>query len=351
MRIQLHYLRQHFNSNKKDDDDDDDDDDEEEESQSFWDHVGGIVVLGGISLIGAGLFSLTAWIVCSCHEKFTKRRVSNSPNMVAGPGKHPTNPPAWSRNLTIQPELTIGFGMMSEGFYSLSNVNLLRQRSGATVTDGAKWAAPLTTGKHLFEIIWPWGCRGYHSTVGVAIPSAPVKAKGGVCLVGGNTHSWGLDIVQRRAIHNNKTLVTCPTDGSYVPDRFLMYVDVDEGTLGFGNEVTFWGYVITGLPKGKQLFPMIGTDKWEANVQLFYRGSAGTAGFDPYSSPGPSYALPPMTDPLPPKYADVFQVPLGEPGAANDPARARSAWEMTPPPPPSAPADAPPPYTSPPPQY
>ena len=54
-----------------------------------------------------------------------------------------------------------------------------------------------------------------------------------------------------------------------------MYVDVDEGTLGFGNEVTFWGFVITNLPKGKPLFPMLGTDKWEANVQFFYRGSAG----------------------------------------------------------------------------
>ncbi|RUS74633.1 hypothetical protein EGW08_017613 [Elysia chlorotica] len=140
-----------------------------------------------------------------------------------------------------------------------------------------------------------------------------------------------------------------------------MYVDVDEGTLGFGNEVTFWGNVITNLPRGKPLFPMIGTNKYEANVQLIYRGSAGTSGFDmftggasgfdPNSTPASSYTLPPLTGPLPPKYSEVYHIPLGETGTDNPPDfKPREAWEMTPPPP-SAPADSPPPYTSPTPQY
>lgn len=335
-----------------DDDDDDDDDDhhDEEKKETFWDHVGGIVVLGVICLVGAGLFSLSAWLFCTCHEKCIKKRVSHSPRVLVGTGKLPASslPPEWSRRLVIQPELTVGFGMMSEGFFSLSNVNLLRQRTGNAHTDGAKWGAPLTTGKHLFEIIWPWGCRGYHSTVGVATANGPIKAKGGVCLVGGNKHSWGLDIVQRRAVHNNQMLVKCPTDGSYVPDRFLMYVDVDEGTVGFGNDVTYWGDVITNLPRGKPLFPMIGTDKWEANVMLFYKGSAGTTGFDPYNGPGQSYSLPPLKNthgPVPPAYADIFQIPMGESG------KTREVWEMTPPPPVSAPPDSPPPYASPLPHY
>ncbi|RUS74632.1 hypothetical protein EGW08_017612, partial [Elysia chlorotica] len=73
---------------KRDDDDDDDDDhddDDKDEKKTFWDHVGGIIVLGVLSLIGAGLFSLAAWIFCSCHSKCTKRRVCHSAQMTVRP--------------------------------------------------------------------------------------------------------------------------------------------------------------------------------------------------------------------------------------------------------------------------
>ncbi|GFN94222.1 spry domain-containing socs box protein 1 [Plakobranchus ocellatus] len=350
--------RSNSRSDERDDDNDDDNDDshdrdhdDEDSEDVFWEHAGGIVVICLLGLVGAGLFSLCAWITCSLHSRCTKRGVKS---VLVAPGKVVQNslPPEWSRSLTIQPELTCGFGLMSEGFFSLSNVQVLRQRPGTDTTDGAKWGAPLTTGKHVFEIIWPWGCRGYHATVGVATSGAPIKAKGGTSLVGGNTHTWGLDIVKRRALHSNKTLCSCPTDGSYVPDRFMMYVDVDEGTVGFGSDVTFWGNVITGLPRGQPLFPMVGAGKWEANIQFFYRGSAGTSGFDPYTGSSPTYALPPLRGQPPPTYTDVFTVPVDEPAHGDSdskPDRPRSAWEPMPPPSPfpTAPEHAPPPYASP----
>ena len=173
----------------------------------------------------------------------------------------------------------------------------------------------MSSGKHVFEILWPWGGRGTHSTIGIGTEKACLKARGACRLVGCTQHSWGLDIVTRRVVHKKKIGKMCPTDGSYVPDRFFMLVDLDAGIVGFGNDASFWGFVIENIPKGSNpYYVMVGTCKYQADLQVHYRGSAGSGGFDIFSQPGPSTRASEMPS-APPPY--VYPVLPGYEAAAG----------------------------------
>ena len=81
-------------------------------------------------------------------------------------------------------------------------------------------------------------------------------------LVGGNVHSWGWDLGRGKAFHNSESQpgvpypAISPSCSLTAPDRFLMVLDMDLGTLSFVSNGFYLGVAHTGL-KGKTLFPMV----------------------------------------------------------------------------------------------
>ena len=79
-------------------------------------------------------------------------------------------------------------------------------------------------------------------------------------LVGSSVHSWGWDLGRCKAYHNADNIPGTPyplQDTSYqAPDRFLMVLDMDLGTLAFSAKGKYLGVSHLGF-KGKAVFPII----------------------------------------------------------------------------------------------
>ncbi|WAR21067.1 SPSB2-like protein, partial [Mya arenaria] len=125
--------------------------------------------------------------------------------------------PQWVYTVSPDPALDTGITGCSDGLNIINPNCVFRHRKGAFETDGAKWGAALSRGKHVFELYWPSGARGTTASVGVGSADAPLFVKPKDSLVGSNSYSWGLDIVRRRLIHKKQLLGTLPRTGM-VPD-------------------------------------------------------------------------------------------------------------------------------------
>ncbi|XP_053408380.1 protein gustavus-like isoform X2 [Mercenaria mercenaria] len=180
--------------------------------------------------------------------------------------------PNWVMSIVPDPALDVGFSGTSDGINAINNNCVHRHRRGAFETDGARWGAALSKGKHVFEIYWPSGHRGTMATVGVGTEDAPLFVKPKDSLVGCNGFSWGLDIARKRLLHRGEMLGTMPR-GGVVPDKFYMYVDCDGGTLGFGTDHAYWGAPIN-IPRAKfPVYAMIGSLCENSQITMIYRGS------------------------------------------------------------------------------
>lgn len=146
-------------------------------------------------------------------------------------------------------------------------------------TDGARGKLGYTCGLHVWEISWTVGHRGTSAVVGVGTDAAPLHVVGFRPLVGSNSESWGWDIQQNRLYHKfkNKAVATYPkfaneAKAEYaVADRFLMILDMDEGTLSFVENGCFLGQAFDGL-KGLRLYPMIGAVWGRSKITMKYIG-------------------------------------------------------------------------------
>ncbi|RUS73330.1 hypothetical protein EGW08_018902, partial [Elysia chlorotica] len=199
------------------------------------------------------------------------------------PNVHRTGPPEWTRSLMFRPELNVGFGDCSDGIHTPTPYHVIRERLGRAITDAARWSCPITEGKHVFEVYWPAkGNRGHACCVGLGSADVGLKKQGRCSLVGEHSQSWGLDLPKQRAIHF-KTVQQRLYRG--IPDRFFVYVDMDSGKIGFGDDVTlyrheteFFGFICHGIPKNKQMYFMISLCAPNEHVHVHYRGSAVPAG-------------------------------------------------------------------------
>lgn len=193
--------------------------------------------------------------------------------LCADGGVAPGNPiPTWTQFITPDPALDKGFTGSSDGINIINNNCVHRHRRGVFETDGARWGAALSKGKHVFEIYWPKSHRGTIATVGVGTEDAPLFVKPKDSLVGCNSNSWGLDIVKRKLFHKGQILGNMPKAG-FVPDKFYMFVDCDGGTLGFGTDHAYWGAPIN-IPRNKfPVYAMIGSMCENSQITMIYRGS------------------------------------------------------------------------------
>ncbi|CAL1546837.1 unnamed protein product [Lymnaea stagnalis] len=199
-----------------------------------------------------------------------------------------SGPPDWTQSLVVIPELNQGFSDLSDGFAKISNNHLIRERSGITVTDAARWSSGMTEGKHVFEVYWPEANnRGHCSCIGVGSTDVLLKQKDRVSLVGQHSQTWGLDLTKRRTLNRDK--MEKRLDAA-IPERFYMYVDMDGGNIGFGADVAvysraaeFFGNILTNIPKNKSrpLHVMVSSCAPKEQMQVYYKGSATPfGGFD-----------------------------------------------------------------------
>ncbi|XP_071100749.1 uncharacterized protein [Haliotis cracherodii] len=184
--------------------------------------------------------------------------------------------PRWIYTVKVKDEYAVDkFDAFSEGMSHVTPTTMTRSRPGKFDTDAARWSRGFTTGKHVFEIVYPTAHRGTEAPVGVGLKSAPLHSKGRVTLIGNNKESWGIDLRSRRAFHNNKIVKKYPQSQQILPDKIFMYLDVDSGTLQFGSDERYYGTAITGIrTDGEPLYPMIASCLHGSTISMVYRGEA-----------------------------------------------------------------------------
>ena len=114
--------------------------------------------------------------------------------------------------------------------------------------------------------------------VGVATRDAPLHCVGYQSLVGSNSESWGWDLGRNKLYHDmkNNPGVTYPSilnsdENFVVPDKFLVVLDMDEGTLSFVVDGQYLGVAFRGL-KGKKLYPIVGAVWGHCEITMHYIG-------------------------------------------------------------------------------
>ncbi|KOB77226.1 putative SPRY domain-containing SOCS box protein [Operophtera brumata] len=135
----------------------------------------------------------------------------------------------------------------------------------AQSTDCIRGRVGYSRGLHCWEVVWPARQRGTHAVVGVATSHAPLHSVGYQSLVGATDQSWGWDLGRNKVYHNAKgnggsgatyPALLRPDEQFLVPDRLLVVLDMDEGTLAFCADGRYLGVAARGL-RGKTLYPIV----------------------------------------------------------------------------------------------
>lgn len=179
--------------------------------------------------------------------------------------------------------------------FLLSSCQQEATRSPAELSsDGARAEVGVKSGLHVWELTWSPEHRGSHAVVGVSKQDCPLQDSGYKVLVGGDSESWGWELTTRQLWHGGQTLECYPgkkmrSCGSIlkpsrsgkeaetplvIPERVLLVLDADAGTLGFVVDGNFLGVAFKDLPRGVELFPAISSVRGEASIRLRYLNGA-----------------------------------------------------------------------------
>ncbi|XP_011333065.2 protein gustavus isoform X4 [Ooceraea biroi] len=156
----------------------------------------------------------------------------------------------------------------------------------AQSTDCIRGKVGYTKGMHVWELYWSTRQRGTHAVVGVATADAPLHSVGYQSLVGNNELSWGWDLGRNKLYHDSKNnngvtypALLKPDETFIVPDKFLVVLDMDEGTLAFVVDGQYLGIAFRGL-KGRKLHPIVSAVWGHCEITMKYIG-----GLDPEPLP------------------------------------------------------------------
>lgn len=158
-------------------------------------------------------------------------------------------------------------------------------------SDGARAEVGVKSGLHVWEVMWNPDHRGSHAVLGISRQNCPLQASGYKVLIGGDSESWGWELRtnqlwhagerlrlyperQRRCKHELQTNTKGAQSPLLIPERILLVLDVDAGTLGFSVEGSFVGVAFQGLPQGVDLFPAVSSVRGEASIRLRYLNGA-----------------------------------------------------------------------------
>uniref|UniRef100_A0A2K5XG88 SplA/ryanodine receptor domain and SOCS box containing 2 n=1 Tax=Mandrillus leucophaeus TaxID=9568 RepID=A0A2K5XG88_MANLE len=140
-------------------------------------------------------------------------------------------------------------------------------------TDGVRGKRGYSRGLHAWEISWPLEQRGPYAVVGVATARAPLPTKHYAALLGSNSESWGWDFGRGKLYHQTKGPGAPQYPGGQleVPERLLVVLDMEEGTLGYAIGSTYLGTAFRGL-KGRTLYPAVSAVWGQCQVRMRYLG-------------------------------------------------------------------------------
>jgi len=152
----------------------------------------------------------------------------------------------------------------------------LHRHPVAQSTDCIRSKIGYESGLHVFELNWPVQQRGTHAVVGLASGEAPLHSVGYQSLIGENDQTWGWDLGRNKAYHDSSnrpgvTYPAClaPDETFQVPDKFLMVLDMDEGTLSFIVEGNYLGHAHTGL-RGQKLHIIVSAVWGHCEITMRY---------------------------------------------------------------------------------
>lgn len=164
-------------------------------------------------------------------------------------------------------------------------------------SDGVRTEAGVNSGLHVWEIMWNPNHRGSHAVLGISRQNCPLQASGYDVLIGGDSESWGWELRTNQLWHAGERLRAYPEGGRRcncehteqyglkantklaqsplpIPERILLVLDVDAGTLGFSVDSSFLGVAFKGLPGGVKLFPAMSSVRGGASIRLRYLNGA-----------------------------------------------------------------------------
>ncbi|XP_016117595.1 SPRY domain-containing SOCS box protein 2 [Sinocyclocheilus grahami] len=128
-------------------------------------------------------------------------------------------------------------------------------------SDAVRGAVGTAMGLHIWEVLWEGQQRGSHALLGVSTHKCTLQASGYTALIGGDSCSWGWDLSTNQLWHDGRAGRRYPGGGARgvlsVPDRVLVVVDADAGTLGYAVDDCYLGVAFQDLPKGAELFPAV----------------------------------------------------------------------------------------------
>ncbi|XP_037130450.1 SPRY domain-containing SOCS box protein 4 isoform X1 [Syngnathus acus] len=167
-------------------------------------------------------------------------------------------------------------------------------------SDGVRADTGVKDGLHVWEVMWNANHRGSHAVLGISRQSCPLQASGYNVLVGADSQSWGWELQSNQLWHDRRSRGAYPQkrrmcctksippwssqlspSGLEVPDtpfpipeRILMVLDADAGTLGFVVDGHFLGVAFKDLPCGVALFPAVSSVRGGACIRLRYLNGA-----------------------------------------------------------------------------
>lgn len=146
--------------------------------------------------------------------------------------------------------------------------------SGCSETDGAIWSKGFSTGKHVFEIVFPVKVRAPYASIGIGTKNSELHAKKPMSLVGQANYSWGIDLASKKVFSNGLLVGKFPDSiFSKIPDRFYMYLDLVNFRLMFGSDGKYFGVALEDeTMKNFALYPMVSLTREGAAVTMVYRG-------------------------------------------------------------------------------
>ncbi|XP_077455219.1 SPRY domain-containing SOCS box protein 2 [Stigmatopora argus] len=165
-------------------------------------------------------------------------------------------------------------------------------------SDGVRAEKGVKAGLHIWEVMWNPKERGSHAVLGFSRQRCPLQASGYNALLGSDSQSWGWELQSNHLWHNGQSQGTYPEKSwTYyskeawssqlvtssrdmpnapltIPERTLMVLDADAGTIGFVVDGHFLGAAFKDLPRGVELFPAVSSVRGGACIRLRYLNGA-----------------------------------------------------------------------------
>lgn len=164
-------------------------------------------------------------------------------------------------------------------------------------SDGVRAEMGVNSGLHVWEVMWNPNHRGSHAVLGISRQNCPLQASGYDVLIGGDSDSWGWELRTNQLWHAGERLRLYPErrgrcDYKHtehyglkaktkiaqaplaIPERILLVLDADAGTLGFSVDGSFLGVAFKDLPSGVELFPAVSSVRGGASIRLRYLNGA-----------------------------------------------------------------------------